>query len=335
MSKSSTPAAKNLAFLRTACQTQGVEIALSRLKKNEHAAAVWDHDGPEIWIQWIESFRKGAGAEALRKLTAAADASGSLLRLALDDNGSGKLAGFYAQFGFVRDHAGGDICERIPSPSLDLKQSRIDELFNDRIAPNGGLAKDNFAAWFGNSRVVDGSGIPLRLFHGTDADFEAFEFSEDIGFHFGSCETANARVEQAEMESSALVAVYLSLQNPLRVRDLHTWSPRAVAREFIDLGVITEEDADEASVVDREQVAQWLQSKGFDGLVYSNVTEGGGDSFIAMHPHQIKSAVGNSGNFSRHTPFMSDSAEIALRAEAARAWVDEAISAGPSHRPTR
>ena len=115
-----------LAELRSAAETNGVVMKLSRLKKNEHAAAYWDHDGPEVWVKWLESSRKGAGAEAMSKLVAAADKTNTLLRANVaDDNGSGGLFRYYERFGFERDPAGGDIIERPPVPLVRTEDKKV------------------------------------------------------------------------------------------------------------------------------------------------------------------------------------------------------------------
>ena len=46
----------------------------------------------------------------------------------------------------------------------------------------------------------------------------------------------------------------------------------------------------------------WLATAGIDGIVYNNEFEGGGDSYIAFNPTQIKSAIGNNGNFDSTNP---------------------------------
>lgn len=158
--------------------------------------------------------------------------------------------------------------------------------------------EQNFRRWFQGSAVVDRWGRPLRVFHATDALFDSFELTYDIGFHFGSEEAANRRIEQAEMIDDAhILPVYLCLRSPLRVDDLYTWGPRDVACELVRRGVISDEQAWEAELVDRSQVACWLAAAGHDGLCYANETEGGGLSFIALHAAQIKSALANSGAF--------------------------------------
>ena len=46
----------------------------------------------------------------------------------------------------------------------------------------------------------------------------------------------------------------------------------------------------------------WLKAYGYDGIVYDNKFEGGGDSYIALYPGQIKSATGNIGTYDRENP---------------------------------
>lgn len=178
---------------------------------------------------------------------------------------------------------------------------------NESIAPNGRLVCDNFRRWFGASQVIDERGEPLVVYHATDADFDAFEYSEDIGFHFGTVETANTRLVQAEMvENACIVPVYLSLQRLLELPDLYTWSPRNVVGALIRADVITPEQGDEAEFIDIVQVRDWLAAKNYDGITYNNHTEGGGRSFIALQASAIKSALGNAGVYRRHSISMTD-----------------------------
>ena len=170
-------------------------------------------------------------------------------------------------------------------------------------APN--LNNPAFIHWFSGSTIRDDSGHPLVLYHATDAEFSAFQRTEDIGFHFGPLVTAEKRLRQIGgfsesddrySEGAHIMPVFVRMQRPLRLPDLHTWSPTAVLGALVDAGVITRETAFECDWVDRETVAEWLAVKGYDGIVYANHTEGGGDSFIALYPEQIKS-IWNSGRF--------------------------------------
>ncbi|MBP0484681.1 PLxRFG domain-containing protein [Sagittula salina] len=89
-----------------------------------------------------------------------------------------------------------------------------------------------FRRWFGNSKVVDSAGEPLAVYHGTAADFDAFDPDKlgsstrhDAaygGFFFSSSATvANTFAEHARGRTASerpsgpnLIPVYLSLQNP-------------------------------------------------------------------------------------------------------------------------
>lgn len=173
-------------------------------------------------------------------------------------------------------------------------KAALQDLFGDRIAPNGTTVRENFVGWFGESKAVDAAGAPLKLFHGTFDDFDCFEQTEDGGYHFGDESAAGWRLAHLagdEASPDAIVlAVYLSISNPKRLEkdphDAHTWE---------------------------EQIAL-AKAEGFDGIVYPNDVEieeldcGGRptDSWVAFEPHQIKSATGNSGLFDRDEPGMTD-----------------------------
>jgi len=77
-----------------------------------------------------------------------------------------------------------------------------------------------FWAWFGDSKVVDEEGRPLVVYHGTPADFEAFDkekinarFDDSIGFHFSD------RQSEAEYygQDGVVLATYQKIENPLVV----------------------------------------------------------------------------------------------------------------------
>ncbi|MBQ69652.1 hypothetical protein CL689_06295 [Candidatus Saccharibacteria bacterium] len=128
-----------IAKLEYACRTDDVVIKLEPLLKDQNAVLVFGHKGPQIWIDWIESNRRGAGAEALSKLTLAADAENAILRCYVDGDIGGGLFKFYERFGFVRDPAGGEIMERPPLPSP------------------GPIKSVNSKQWFGDVKIPDNS----------------------------------------------------------------------------------------------------------------------------------------------------------------------------------
>jgi hypothetical protein len=190
-----------------------------------------------------------------------------------------------------------------------------------------------FKRWFGRSQVVDGLGRPLVLYHGTGADFTEFRTDSELGAHFG---TAGQAEERAPKYSKArwggrLVPVYLSIKNPLRLRDLGNFHPQTVAAQLIDKGIKPKSGQGfKLTSVTAGEVRAALEEHGYDGIVYLNRTEGispsvldaietevldgmfddealdllpgAQDSYIAFRPEQIKSAMGNDGSFDRDDP---------------------------------
>jgi hypothetical protein len=104
------------------------------------------------------------------------------------------------------------------------------------------IATLGFKQWFGASKVVDEDGRPKVMYHGTDAEeeFTRFEVTEDVGFHFGPPETANARLVQIEaFDRARIIPVYLFIKRPLRLPDLMTWGPGEVILALGEAGVLT------------------------------------------------------------------------------------------------
>jgi hypothetical protein len=161
-----------------------------------------------------------------------------------------------------------------------------------------------FRTFFDGSKVVDEAGAPLVVYHGTDQSFDTFGRTEDIGYHFGAESAAKARV--GGLPNARIMPVYLNIRNPLRVKDHTDWDIGNVLQEFVSQGLIdqgaAEKLVDSDFVMTREWVRDTLASNGYDGMVYRNDVEGGGDSYIVFEPTQIKSATGNRGTFDPSNP---------------------------------
>jgi hypothetical protein len=176
-----------------------------------------------------------------------------------------------------------------------------------------------FKRWFGDSKVVDENGKPIRAFHGTSNEFTEFKSQRDLaaegdpffsyfgevtdhpsslGFWF-SAESQNKRryvkgnaeaVASAfagQATGSAVYPVFLSIKNP---REFLNWD---------DLNLAVEKAGSSSSL--REK----LLNEGYDGLVIRdsqtdlNVLR---DDWVAFKPTQVKSATGNTGAFSPTNP---------------------------------
>jgi len=159
----------------------------------------------------------------------------------------------------------------------------------------------SFKAWFGNSKVVDGVGRPLRVYHGTRSNFDQFRHGQKprnpylwndngLGFFF----TANpgrrsdsgpwsgaagyAGVTQRDGEPNApegsnIVPAFLAIRKPYVVG-------------YADY--INEVEA----VGGGEAYRQRLESLGHDGVFRQSAAGKGVDAYVAFYPDQIRSAVG-------------------------------------------
>lgn len=181
-----------------------------------------------------------------------------------------------------------------------------------------------FKTWFVGSKVVDANGNPLVVYHGTEADFDAFDTElKELGSHFGSQVHANARAGNQHAVGANVRPCYLSIKNPLRLVDVGGFSASEIAGQLVDKGVLTETEmwkAVESADFDGPEIKRKIIAAGYDGVVYLNRGEGledtdvsdlgdttdeefnaalphASDSWIAFYPNQIKSAIGNSGQF--------------------------------------
>ena len=167
-----------------------------------------------------------------------------------------------------------------------------------------------FKRWFGDwegdpanaSKVIDpDTGEPLVVYHGTTGDFDAFDASKhgekDHGWygvgHYLTAdpETASAYAVYNEMKDGSptpganVMPAYVSLQNP------YIWPKDRKPAQ-------TREEA--------AQLTKELRDAGYDGVVVPNEYQAPEyadfHEVVAFSPEQIKSAIGNTGEFSADNP---------------------------------
>ena len=174
-------------------------------------------------------------------------------------------------------------------------------------------SEENYSAfhrWFGNSKVVSPQGVPEIVFHGTQVDIRAFRSSPwgsfGSGIYFADAEAADCY--SGSGEGSIIIPVFLSLQNPLFCiadydagEEVDFDSP-AVPLIRLLWGKEAPEriiQARNGSAVFGSDVQQKAEALGHDGLVMTYPD--GCREYVAFYPRQVKSAIGNNGNFdSKH-----------------------------------
>ncbi|MEO1841606.1 MAG: hypothetical protein ABGY21_08955 [Pseudomonadota bacterium] len=139
-----------------------------------------------------------------------------------------------------------------------------------------------FRKFFGDSKVVDEGGQPLRVFHGSPRGFEEFQPGKDGAIFFATKQDqvdANLLAEFTDdpgvpggkrFPSGANVKpAYLRMENPLE----HTFT-----NGFID-------------TVEESRVIEHAKANGYDGVKFrtGDGTQGGLDYLAVFEPNQIKS----------------------------------------------
>lgn len=152
-----------------------------------------------------------------------------------------------------------------------------------------------FKKWFGDSKVVDESGKPLVVYHGSDTRFQEFKAQHvqlDYGQFFPKAIYFSSNENIAKTYTHGrnnIYNVYLKMENPFIL------------------------DADGQSYNDFADVLYSamnnLDTSEYDGVIVKNISDdysqrGDGeiaDTYIVFNPEQIKS-VGNQGTFDENNP---------------------------------
>ncbi len=152
-----------------------------------------------------------------------------------------------------------------------------------------------FKAWFGASKVVDKNGEPVPLFHGTTHSFDTVEIqtgAKDCGWYgLGFYMTADPNTASAYAEYS-----WFSDGTPAHGNNVMRLFAKLVNPYYWPKGRRAATDQHEARAISEE-----LRAEGYDGVIVSNehADAAYGDHYevVAFEPSQVKSAIGNNGNF--------------------------------------
>ena len=147
-----------------------------------------------------------------------------------------------------------------------------------------------FKKWFGDSKVVDESGEPLVVYHGTDYKFEIFKPNnidgEDAIYFSDSADTA------ASYSSTYPMSVYLKIENPY-IYDANgqSYNDSDFMRSVLDYAVRNGHDG-----VIVNNIIDDAYQEYYEDVEYKPST-----TYIVFNPEQIKS-VDNKGTFDKSNP---------------------------------
>lgn len=198
-------------------------------------------------------------------------------------------------------------------PSHSDSFAQISPLSDRSLASNGVSVSKNFLAWRGRSKVRH------VVYHATAAQFDVFDTSKgDLGAHFGDLDQMKHLESRLSSRDGGMLImpVWLKLENPIRLVDTGTFHADGIAIQLEKKKILKKgEGVRIAKECDtdwrlRKKYDAYLRQKmvehGYDGVVYRNKHEGGGDSFIIFDPRQVKSALGNSGLYLKDSSSLSD-----------------------------
>lgn len=167
-------------------------------------------------------------------------------------------------------------------------------------------------------------GYNLDVYHGTRADFDAFDQSKSrhFGTHAGSPEAVDGVLSNhADPTGFRILPLKMRTENMLDVPDAGRWTPDHVRRFWFnpDGSPAAGANMPEAmsteirTAIDRgdfggkpwnDFLRDTIQGHGFDSVRYDNVAEGGGHSYIALDPSQLRS------RFAAFDPAQANSSDL-------------------------
>jgi hypothetical protein len=171
----------------------------------------------------------------------------------------------------------------------------------------------NFWRWFGDSKLVDGDGKPLVMYHGTGGDFSQIDLelagtSTDAGnlgtgFYVTPADFIADTYARMSAGSPNVMPMYVSAQNPLNIGTLDESYIDAVKRLTNEWGMTEQPVFDGTKQKNQawsDEFAQAAQSRGYDSVA-SYTPAGELLQLVGFDQNQFKSSTGNDGTFGTDT----------------------------------
>jgi len=168
--------------------------------------------------------------------------------------------------------------------------------------------EENFKKWFGNSKAIDGEGKPWVHYHATPKSFSEFIPGGHKPNLSGQAiwltpdknrqpAAHNIFERTGEFKEGAnVMPLYVKIENPLYYDESDQEGKRELDRKF------GSKSSGFPMYIHSDDLKK-LKAAGYDGIFHMNSSAkfnpetGEGLETIVFSPHQVKSAIGNSGNF--------------------------------------
>jgi len=205
-----------------------------------------------------------------------------------------------------------DLTDRIvkqknPLPTEGIKYGSEDyQVIDQELSGSVADAQKNFDDWFAESKVVDDEGKPKILYHGTDKDFTEFSKGKigdkglmNNGFFFSESPDVATTYSMWNVNRDFEGEITPKLLDRIKHNfGLDTPRPRImpVYLSIKNPAIIT-------ALSDLPTDTRGLKALGHDGILVKR--ERGPNVWIAFEPTQIKSAISNSGAYSKKNAHIS------------------------------
>lgn len=144
-------------------------------------------------------------------------------------------------------------------------------------------ATDKFSSWFRNSKVVNPDGSPRVVYHGTNADFDAFDVEKGSGF-FGAGVYVTENKAEAEKYGEKLLELYARAERPIDLRGDNNAFDAALAKVGIEAPYKDVKLKDFPARA--KKLRADLMAKGFDSARVT--TSDGAEGWVLFSPEQVK-----------------------------------------------
>ncbi len=189
---------------------------------------------------------------------------------------------------------------------LSSKSEAATEVAEGASVPTSTRLNDYTVRFMGQaddaSKVTDANGEPLAVFHGTNQGFDTFKPDAfRSAYFFSSDPKVSSEFADAKYSGANVVQAFLSLKNPLIVD--------ADGASWVNIPYKGRTAGERTTMKEAEEA-------GHDGVILKSVLDGAGpygdmnpaDVYVAFAPNQIKSAIGNNGDFNPNDPRITHSA---------------------------